>query len=156
MTAKIIFARLALSCCCSVAIASCTYGRPPQTGFYCVDIPEGRSADASRFVQIVANRLKFKVSEAQFPSEEGPPDHVWEVYGQGVSMFVGTAMKDGTPDRVGNIKTTFNPNRLGFNVAKTGLWQRIGFEEVVTAAKDAARQLGWSLSKAAAGEACST
>jgi len=121
-----------------------------------VDIPEGRSSDAGRFVQTVADRLNFKVSEAQFPSEKGPPNHVWEAYGQGVSMFVGTAMKDGKPDRFGNVETTFNPNRLGLNVAKTGLWQRVRFEEVVTAAKDTARQFGWPFSNAAAGESCST
>jgi hypothetical protein len=121
-----------------------------------VDIPEGRSADASRFVQTVADRLNFKVSEAQFPSEKGPPNHVWEVYGGGVSMFVGTAMKDGKADRLGNVETTFNPNRLGFNVAKTGLWQRVRFEDVVIAAADSAHQLGWPLSKAATGEGCAT
>lgn len=121
-----------------------------------MDIPDGRSAEAGRFVQGVADRLDFKVSEAQFPSENGPPHHVWEVYGRGVSMFVGTAMKDGEPDRYGNRETTFNPNRLGFNVAKTGWWQRVRFEDVVTAARDTASQLGWPFSKAAAGESCST
>src|SRR3954464_3826771 len=85
-------------CWCTMALASCTLSRPPQTGFYCVDIPDGRSAEASRFVQSVADRLDFKVSEAQFPSEKGPPNHNWEVYGGGVSMFVGTAMKGGKPD----------------------------------------------------------
>jgi hypothetical protein len=139
-----------------MALASCTFSRPPQTGFYCIDIPNGRSAEASRFVQSVADRLNFKVSEAQFPSEKGPPNHTWEVYGGGVSMFVGTAMKDGKPDRFGNVETTFDPNRLDVNVAKTGLWQRVRFEDVVRAASDAARELGWPLSKAAAGESCST
>ena len=130
--------------------------RPPQTGFYCVDIPEGKSGDAGRYVQSVADRLNFSVSEASFPSDEGAPNHVWEVYGKGVSLFVGTAMKDGPPDRYGNRKTTFNPNRLGFNVVKTGLWQRVRFEDAVIAAMDAAHQLGWRFSKAAAGESCST
>ena len=143
-------------CCCTVALASCTYSRPPQTGFYCVDIPEGRSAEAGRFVQSVADRLDFKVSAAQFPSENGPPNHVWEIYGRGVSMFVGTAMKGGEPDRYRNRETTFNPNRLGFNVVKTGWWQRVRFEDVVTAARASASDFGWPFAKAAAGESCST
>ena len=130
--------------------------RPPQTGFYCIDIPKGRSAEAGRYVQSVANRLQFSVSEAQFPSDEGPPHEVWEVYGKGVSMFVGTAMKDGPPDRYGNRKTTFNPNRLGFNVAKTGWWQRVRFEDVVSAARDAARQFRFAFSKGNTEYGCST
>jgi hypothetical protein len=121
-----------------------------------VDIPEGRAADAGRFVQTVADRLSFKISEAEFPSEKGPPNRVWEVYGGGVSMFVGTAMKDGKPDRYGNVETTFNPNRLGLNVAKTGWRQRVRLEDVVVAARDSALQLGWQFSKATVGESCST
>ena len=140
---------------CLVTLASCAY-RPPQTGFYCVDIPEGSSADTSRFVQTIADRLDFKVSEARFPSENGPPNHVWDVYGRGVSLFVGTAMKDGKPDRSGNIETTFNPNRLGIQVAKTGVWQRVRFDDVLTVAKTTARQFGWSFTKAATGEGCAT
>ena len=70
-------------------------------------------------------------------------------------MFVATAMKGGSPDQYGNVKNTFDPNRLSFNVAKTGWWQRVGFNEVVTAAKNSADQLGWRFSKAADGEACS-
>lgn len=93
---------------------------------------------------------------SQFPAEKGPPHRVWEAYGRGVSMFVSTAMKDGKPDRFGNRDTTFNPNRLGFNVAKTGLWQRVRFEDVVAAARNTARQLGWPLSTAAKGTACGT
>jgi hypothetical protein len=108
-------------------------------------------------VQTVADHLDFNVSEAQFPSEKGPPNHVWEVYGRGVSMFVGTAMKDGKPDRLGNVETTFNPNRLGLNVAKAGWWQRVPFEEVVTTAKSTAHQLGWAFTKArAVDNSCST
>jgi hypothetical protein len=121
-----------------------------------VDIPEGRSAEASRFVQTIADRLRFKVSEAQFPSEKGPPNHVWEVYGGGVSLFVGTAMKDGKPDRFGNIETTFNPSRLDLSVAKTGLWQSVRFDDVLTAAKGTARQSGWSFTKAETGKSCGT
>lgn len=108
---KMMFARLALFYCCAMGAASCSLSRPPQTGFYCVDIPEGRSAQAGRYVQTVADRLKFSVSEAQFPSDEGAPHHVWEIYGKGVSMFVATSMKDGPPDRYGNRKTTYNSNR---------------------------------------------
>ena len=105
---------------------------------------------------MVADRLKFSVSEAQFPSDDGAPHHVWEVYGKGVSMFVGTAMKDGPPDRYGNRKTTFNPNRLGFNVAKTGWWQRVPFEEVVLTATDTARQFGFAFAKGNAHHGCAT
>ena len=152
------FARLALLCCCAVGTASCSLSlsRPPQTGSYCVDIPEGKSADAGRYIQTVADRLKFSVSEAQFPSDEGAPHQVWEIYGKGVSMFVGTAMKDGPPDRYGNIQTTFNPNRLDLNVAKTGWWQRARFEDVLIAARDAARQFGFAFSKGNADYGCST
>jgi hypothetical protein len=121
-----------------------------------VDIPEGRSAEAGRFVRSVSDRLSFKVSEAQFPSENGPPSHVWEIYGRGLSVFVGTAMKDGEPDRYGNRATTFNPNRLDFHVAKSGWWQRVRFEDVVAVGRDTASQLGWPFSKAAAGKSCST
>lgn len=148
--------RLALLCCGALAGTSCSLTRPPQTGFYCLDIPEGRSAEAGPYVQSVADRLRFSVSEADYPSDEGPPHHVWEIYGKGVSMFVDTSMKDGPPDRYGNRKTTFNPNRLGFNVAKTGWWQRVRFEDVVTAAKDAARQFGFAFSKGHPGYGCST
>jgi hypothetical protein len=71
-------------------------------------------------------------------------------------MFVSTAMKDGKPDRFGNIATTFNPHRLGFNVAKTGWWQRVPFDEVVSAARGSAQQLGWPFSEAIKGGACGT
>lgn len=124
MTFEIRKAALAALCSLIVPLTACTGGRPPQTGFYCLDIPEGRSDEAARFAQNVADRLNFKVSEAQFPAEKGPPNHVWEIYGGGVSMFLGTTMKDGDADRYGNRETTFNPNRLGFNVVKTGWWQR--------------------------------
>jgi hypothetical protein len=156
VTAKTISARLTAVSCCAVALTSCIYSHPPQTEFYCVDIPEGRSAEAERFVQSVADRLDFKISKAQFPSEKGPPNHVWEVYGGGVSLFVGTALKDGKPDRYGNREATFNPNRLDFHVAKTGWWQRVRFEDVVATGRDSAGRLGWPFSKAAAGESCST
>lgn len=149
-------AQLVALCCCAAVVTSCTYSRPSQTGFYCVDIPKGGSGDADTFVRTVADRLDFKVSGAEFPSEKGAPDRQWEVYGGGVSMFISTAMKDGLPDRYGNTETTFNPDRLGFNVVKTGWWQRVEFEQVVIAARDTARQLGWRFSNAAAGESCST
>ena len=155
MTAKLTLGVPSLLFGSGLALVSCTY-RPPQTGFYCVDIPEGRSAEASQFVQAIADRLNFSVSEAQFPSEKGPPHHVWDVYGGGVSLFVGTAMKDGKPDRFGNIETTFNPNRLDLNVAKSGLWQRVRFNDVLTAARDVSLQRGWSFTKAAPGESCAT
>jgi len=145
-----------LLCGGAFALASCTYTRPPQTGFYCVDIPESKSSDAGRFVKSVADQLNFKISETQFASAKGPPNHVWEVYGRGVSMFVGSALKDGEPDRFGNRETTFNPNRLGFNVAKTGLWQRVRFDKVVAVAESTARQLGWRFTKAASGKGCAT
>ena len=149
-------ARVALLCCCALAGTSCSLSRPPQTGFFCVDIPKGRSADAGRYVQAVADRLNFSVSEAEFPSDEGAPHRVWEVYGKGVSMNVDTSMNDGPPDRFGNRKTTFNPNRLGFNVAKTGWWQRVRFEEVVATARDVARHFGFAFSKGNADYGCST
>jgi len=158
VTAKIMPARPTLLCCCAVALASCTYSRPPQTGFYCVEIPEGRSAEADRFVRTVADRLDFKVSEAEFPDlmSHGPPNRVWDVYGGGVSLFVGNAMKDGNPDRFGNIPTTFNPNRLDLHVAKTGWWQRVRFDEVLIVARDTARQFGWKFTKANTGKSCAT
>lgn len=156
MAAKSKSAVAILFCVGAFALASCTYNRPPQTGFYCVDIPESGSSDASRFVQNVAARLNFKVSEAQFRSENGPPNHVWEVYGRGVSLFVGTAMKDGEQDRFGNPEVTFNPNRLGLNVAKTGLWQRVRFDEVIAVAEVAAHKLGWQFTRAASGKSCAT
>lgn len=156
MTVKIKSAGWSLLCVCAAALTSCTNSRPPQTGFYCVDIPEGKSADAGRFVQTIAERLNFKVSEARFPAEKGPPSYVWNVYGRGVSLFVGTAMKDGRTDRFGNTETTFNPNRLDLHVAKTGMWQRVRFDEVLGAAKGTARQLGWSFTKAATGQSCAT
>lgn len=123
-----------------------------------MDIPEGQSAQADQFVQTVAHRLDFKVSEAQFPdlASGGPPNHEWEVYGGGVSLFVGNALEDGTPDRFGNIPMTFNPNRLDLNVAKTGWWQRVRFDEVVTAARETARQFGWQFTKADTGKSCAT
>ena len=142
---------------CAMALGSCSYGRPPQTGFYCVDIPQGGSAaDAGRFVRTIADQLDFNVSEAQFPSEKGPPNNVWEAYGRGVSLFVGTAMKDGKQDRYGNSETTFNPNRLGLHVVKTGLWQRVEFDDVLTVARGTAVGFGWSFTKAAAGTGCAT
>jgi hypothetical protein len=71
-------------------------------------------------------------------------------------MFVGTAMKDGDADRYGNREVTFNPHRLGLNVVKTGQRQSVRFQDVVTAAGDAASQRGWAFSKAATGGGCST
>lgn len=121
-----------------------------------MDIPADGSIDAELFVQSVANRLGFEVSAAQFPSDAGPPSRVWEIYGRGVSMFVPTAMKQGEPDLYGNRSNTFNPNRLNFNVVKTGWLQRADFEEVVEAAQGSAVDLGWPISEAPAGESCST
>src|SRR3954468_10318399 len=110
----------ALSLACAGALLSCSSGRPPQTGFYCVDIPQGSSVNADRFVEAVAERLGFKTSKAQFPSRTGPPDRAWEVYGSGISLFIDTAMKDGKPDRFGNRSHAFNPNRLSLQVVRTG------------------------------------
>ena len=106
----------------------------------------------------MADRLDFKVSEAEFPDlmSHGPPNRVWDVYGGGVSLFVGNAMKDGNPDRFGNIPTTFNPNRLDLHVAKTGWWQRVRFDEVLIVARDTARQFGWKFTKANTGKSCAT
>jgi hypothetical protein len=151
-------ARLGLLCGCAVAVASCAY-RPPQTGFYCVDIPRGRSSEANEFVQNIADRLDFRISKAVFPgfNDNEPPQYVWDVYGRGVSLFVGNAMHDGDRDRFGNIKTTFNPHRLDLHVSKSSLfWQRIRFNEVLIAARDAARQRRWRFSKAAPGKSCAT
>lgn len=145
-----------LLCSGAIVLMSCTYGMPPQTGSYCIDIPDGKTTEASRFAKTVADQLNFKVSEAQFASEKGPPNQVWELHGRGVSMFVGTAMKDGEPDRFGNKDTTFNQNRLGFVVVKTGLWQQVRFEKVVAIAESTARQLGWRFTTAASGKSCST
>ena len=158
MTVQLKTSSRTLLCGCALAlVSSCAY-RPPQTGFYCVDIPEGRSGEASQFVQTVAHRLDFKVSQAQFPGfmENGPPQRVWDVYGGGVSLFVGTAMKDGKSDRFGNIETTFNPHRLGLHVYRTSLWQRVRFDEVLITARDTARQLGWRFTKAPTGKSCAT
>jgi hypothetical protein len=122
-----------------------------------VDIPQGQSAAAGQFVQNIAKRLNFKVSEATFPSEKGPPNHVWEAYGRGVSLFVDTAMRDGKADRFGNVETTFNPNRLGLQAVKTGWWQGISFGEVVAASRASADQLGWPFKKApTVDNSCST
>lgn len=109
-------------------------------------------------MRTVAHRLNFNISEAQFPDlmENGPPNNVWNVYGRGVSMFVGNAMKDGERDRSGNIRTTFNPNRLDINVSKDSLWQRIRFEEVLIVARDTAHEFGWSFTKAEPGKSCAT
>ena len=106
----------------------------------------------------MADRLDFKYAEAELPGfmDRGPPHHVWEVYGQGVSMFVGTAMKDGRPDRYGNVPTTFNPNRLDIHVSKAGVWQRISFYEVLIVARETAREFGWTFTKAEPGKSCST
>jgi hypothetical protein len=149
-------AALMALCGLVIPLTACTSDRPPQTAFYCLDLPEGRSGEASRFVRDVADRLDLKVSEAQFPTEKGPPDQAWELHGRGVSMFLGTAMKSGKPDRYGNRETTFNPHRLGFNVVKTGWRQEIGFDDVVAVARTSANQLGWRFSKAGAGNSCST
>lgn len=71
-------------------------------------------------------------------------------------MFVGTAMKDGRPDRFGNIPTTFNPNRLHIHVSKDSVWQRISFDEVLIIARGTAREFGWSFTKAEPGRSCAT
>jgi hypothetical protein len=81
---------------------------------------------------------------------------MWEIYGGGVSMFLDTAMKDGRPDQFGNRPHTFDQHRLGFNVAKTGWRQTIEFEQVVIAAEQSARSLGWSFSKANIDSGCAT
>lgn len=121
-----------------------------------MDMPAGRSPDGQLFVQALGQRLGFQLSEATFPAENGPPDDEWEVYGRGVSVFVGTAMKDGPPDKFGNRAHSFNRNRLTIHVAKTGLWQNVAFDEVLATSKATARQLGWSFRKPSAGESCAT
>ena len=157
MGRKNIFGIWQVPCACVlVALVSCTNARPPQTLFYCIDIPEGRSPKQREFVQALGQQLGFKVSEATLAAEHGPPDSQWEVYGRGVSVFVGTSMKDGQADKFGNRSHDFNPNRLSLNIAKTGLWQNIGFGEVLTASKSTARQFGWSFTQAGAGGSCAT
>ena len=156
MTVKFKAGLTSLLCACGMSLTSCAFRDPPQTRSYCVDIPPGQSSDASRYVQTIADHLRFKVAEEEFPSEKGPPHQVWEAYGRGVSMFVGTAMKDGKTDRFGNVETTFNPNRLELSAAKTGWWQRVPFEEVVATAKDAAHQRGWAFTKGNENYGCST
>ena len=137
-------------------LGSCTASRLPQTGFYCIDLPDGREGDAEALVDAIAARLEFKVSKGQFASEKGPPDEIWEIYGGGVSLFIATQMHSGKPDRLGNRETVFNPNRLGFNVAKTGWRQRVRFDTVVSAAISAANQLKLTVTKAEPDEGCST
>ena len=136
-------------------LGSCTASRLPQTGFYCIDLPDGREGDADALVDAIAERLKFKVSKGQFASEAGPPKEIWEVYGGGVSLIIATQMHSGKPDQLGNRETVFNPNRLGFNVAKTGRRQRVRFDVVVSAAISAANQLDLKVKKAVQ-EECST
>jgi len=108
---------------------------------------------------MIAQRLKFEVSAAEFPGikDQGPANQMWEVYGRGVSIFVGRALKDGKDaDRYGNVSTTFNRNRLDIHVVKTSMWQRISFDDVLTATRNTARELGWQFSKAQSGKSCAT
>lgn len=130
----------------------CLYRLVQQTGFYCLEIPQGRSAEARPFIQNVAERLNFKISEGTIPAEIGASGHEWEVYGRGVSMFVDSAMQN---DRLEN-RTTFDPHLLDLQIVKTGWWRRVRFEDVFIAARDSAGQLGWRLSKATADQNCST
>jgi hypothetical protein len=81
---------------------------------------------------------------------------MWEVYGAGVSIFVDTAMRDGPPDRYGNTVTTYNPSRLELQIVRTGWWQRVSFDDVLVASRDAARQFGFTFSKGNPNHGCST
>jgi hypothetical protein len=65
-------------------------------------------------------------------------------------------MQDGRPDRFGNTETTFNPHRLGLQVYRSGLWQRVRFDEVLIVTRDTARRFGLRFTKAASGKGCAT
>lgn len=120
-----------------------------------MDIPQGRLAEPRRLVQAIARRLNVKVSESQLSSDTASPIYAYGLHYRGITMDVEHAEKDGDPHPYMHT-TTFNPHRLQLNVRKTGFQERAPFDEVVTAARDSANQLGWPFSKGAADDNCST
>ena len=150
---------------------SCSPMSPPQTGFYCLDVPSGRPADVERVFYATASRLGFKVWRSQMTFDKqnrprpqqrvsGVPlgvDHQLLANGKGVSLLVMRAMESGIPlDEFDNTNVTFNPKRYDVHAFKSGLWQELDHAEVLNAfaAEARAADMGWS--KAPEGEACST
>lgn len=139
-----------------LAVGACAY-RPPQSSFYCLEVPSGDVRTVRRVLDATANRLNFEVSENEFEHEKGDVRHVFEVYGKGVSLFVLNAMVTSKPlDEFENTQTRFDPKRYSVQAVKTGLWQGISFEEALSGLAVEARgsRLGWN--RAPDAHACST
>lgn len=137
-----------------LALCGCSVSKPPQSGFYCLEVPSGRSSDVPKVIQATSDRLHFKVSDQTSEFSPGDIHRSYELNGQGVSVFIQTSIKSGAPDEFGNQPTAFNPNRYSVQAVKTGWKQTISFGEALDAVTTAARSNGMRLTKAPAGGAC--
>ncbi|HKX89159.1 MAG TPA: hypothetical protein VJM13_08115 [Sphingopyxis sp.] len=152
MSKRSVIAALALN----ALVSGCSYSKPPQSGFYCIDVPPGRAGDVDAFIEDTAARLHFKVSKGAFPFEADNVHRAYEVYGRGVSLMISTSMHSGKPDQFDNRPTKANPHRWSMQAVKTGWWQREAFDRALSAAITSAKSHGFTVTKASVGEACST
>lgn len=130
--------------------------RPPQTAQYCLDVPSGSTTDARSFAEELAHRLDFDISEAHPEFEPGDVHHEYAVYGRGVTVMILSSMISGEPDEFGNLPTKFDANRYSVSAFKSGLLQRVEFDEVLSAAADAAKSKGLKFGSAPKGQGCAT
>ena len=125
----------------------------PQSKFYCLDVPSGRTVDVRHVLDATAKHLDFSVSEGTFVYSPDNVLHTYELYGKGISLMVQSAI--GGPARVDHMPT-FNSKRYSVQAYKSGLWQRATFGEALDALAIQAvkARMGWS--KAPDGKACAT
>jgi hypothetical protein len=146
---------LAQSVALGLVVAACA-DRPPQTGQYCLDLPNGGKAEAREFANAVAERLELDVSEGTFEFEPGNVGFEFLIYGRGVSLSFGRSLVSGPADAYGNRLTIADPKRYSLHAYKDGLWQRIQFDEVIAAAEQTAEAKGLVLEKASNDSSCAT
>ena len=145
--------------CLAFATTACS-GQPPQTGFYCLDIPADGSKNVAKFVSDLATDLSFDVEEMHSDNGEqgitgiSGTDHQYLLHGSGVSMLVSSALVSGEADEYENRPTRYDPVRYSIHAFKSGLVQRVEFSKLVDAAMSAAKSNDLVLQPAPGGEGC--
>ena len=141
---------------CLFLIESAAFGqpsRPPQTGFYCLDVASGQPADVRRVLDTMARSLRLRLSVGAFETEEGETQFL--AYGRGLSVLVGTSIAGTRPDAHGRPIVMYNRSRYDVHAFRTGPGQDLSFEQVLETLASEARSAGMGWSPAPEGRSCS-
>jgi hypothetical protein len=138
------------------ALWGCSVIKPPQSSFYCLEVPSGSEVDVERLMQSTGDRLLARVSGQTSEFSPGDVHRSFEIYGRGVSLFIHTSLQSGRPDEFGNRATSSNPHSYSVQAVKTGWRQGISFDEALGAVASAARSAGMTLTIAPTEQGCAT